>query len=320
MKRKLNRNEERGNKQIRMTNIETVTVDPSVLEGFKQKLLMGNVHERIDVLEKMFALLGSRGKEQLAQTMMQHVGLPLLFQQLDTTSEQQLESAVRVCQKLLNLMPKEVIEQILSDPSTSALLEIGSKHGYESVRALVLEQMARLDVKLLFSNVNYVAIVARGLMDQSMSVSKLAGSIILSWVQSIHEADALRLMFDANSSFLSILQQGMKSGEVIRLRIYELFANISSVSENTFNSCVSTSILDQFVQDVVHSEDNVLTLLNLLEIAKKFCSSRYIIEWMHKKGLFSSIIKILIDHEEDELISSFIFHLVADVSDRKSVV
>jgi hypothetical protein len=245
---------------------------------------------------------------------MQHVGLSLLFQQLNTTSEQQLDTAVRVCQKLLNLMPKEIIEQLLSDPSTSALLEIGSKHGYESVRALVLEQLARLNVRLLFSNANYIAIVGRGLMDQNLSVSKLASSIILSWVQSIHETDALRLMFDANSPFLSILQQGMTLGDVIRLRVCELFANISNVSENAFNACVSTSILDQFVQDVVHSEYNVLTLLNLLEIVKKFCSSRYIIEWMHKKGLFSSIIKILIDHEEDELISSFIFHLVADVS------
>jgi hypothetical protein len=283
----------------------------------REQLLGANALEKIEALDKLYALATSLKGRQYAQQISQIITLPLLFQQLDTQYEKVLESAVRATQKILQVLPVETVVSMLTDPDTApsmtALMSAGSKHGYTIVRLLVLEQLEKLNVKQVFENEIYLNIVTTGLVDDELSVVKHTTQIILSWVRQ-DEENALQNMFKQSSPFLATLNQLLTGNDIIRLRVFELITEISRVSETAFTAIATTGILQALAKDLNAARNDILQLLNILEIIKNLCTSKPAIDWLYKNEVFTTIVQILVENEEDELVSSFIFHLIADVS------
>jgi hypothetical protein len=141
------------------------------------------------------------------------------------------------------------------------------EHKSETVRGLVISQLNNFveddDEETKKFIQKYQKLINMGLRDNKLTVFNETQTLIMN-ICTRNQGMEVFFNTDNIEEIKKILKE---ENEITKMRVYELFVNLSTKNEKTFESCSKSEILSLFLTEIELSE-NELDILNFLEILK----------------------------------------------------
>ena len=99
-----------------------------------------------------------------------------------------------------------------------------------------------------------------------------------------------------NVEFLQIFKVLMSTNEVIRLRLYEMFVGISTISPNNFKSMEADEFLPQILTEI--ESNDVLLRMNIIELLSQLVTTEIGYEYLESQGVIENLFQQLRNKDE----------------------
>ncbi|XP_037081121.1 26S proteasome non-ATPase regulatory subunit 5-like, partial [Pollicipes pollicipes] len=213
--------------------------------------------------------------------------LKILFDCLNSSSKEQVETCSDVLGKLLVASPASV--NIMRYPTE---LDRALSHPMEAVKLLVLKQVSRCvadDSALrnlkLHSGLLKNVISCIGCREASV------GSAAIRVVTALACSSQQAVLLVFSPPLLDQLRQTMASSDVVRYRGYEVAVSVSCVSRENMKLLTDVGLLPELVQEVFGRD--VLVQLNALELLTTLARADHGFEHLEAEGVTQRLEKLL---------------------------
>lgn len=203
--------------------------------------------------------------------------LPLVFDCLNNSNNEQIDLACEVltlCMTNLNLGESTsrystALERALNHPNSAVKLMALTEISREVVSEHLLLDLSQRH-SLLINIINCIG-------DEDLAVATVALKIITALGKMPVVIKQL-----LTEPVLSAINDNLSMNDVVRLRFYEMFVEISTGSKLSQNMLISIGFLPRILRET--ENDDILLKLNIIEILSKLITSKHGYEYLEEQG------------------------------------
>lgn len=203
--------------------------------------------------------------------------LPLVFDCLNNSNNEQIDLACEVltlCMTNLNLGESTsrystALERALNHPNNAVKLMALTEISREVVAEHLMLDLSRRH-SLLINIINCIG-------DDDLAVATVALKIITALAKMPIVIKQL-----LTEPILSAINNTLSKDDVVRLRFYEMFVDISTESKLSQNMLISIGFLPRILRET--ENDDILLKLNIIEILSKLITTHHGYEYLESQG------------------------------------
>ncbi|KAL3288064.1 hypothetical protein HHI36_002515 [Cryptolaemus montrouzieri] len=240
---------------------------------------------RISTLNEMKHHLQSISSNEVKSTV-NSLDLPLVFDCLNDTNTQQIDLACEVlslCLENLNIGE--------SATRYGMSLERSLAHPYPAVKLMILKELERnvknddilIDLckrtSLLESIIKCVGCEDLGVASKSSNILVILGCSDIG-IKQLTSIDLIKVFNDVQNL-----------NEINRLRVFEIFVNISKESKVSFQNLNAAGLISPIVSDL--NNNDILLRMNIIEILSQLGLSEHGFEYLESKNIFVQLSQML---------------------------
>lgn len=170
-------------------------------------------------------------------------------------------------------------------------LERALKHPHSQVKIMALKDIQRniVNDELMSNFCKHVPLFSMAIEcigNDDLAVATLACDIITTIGVSENSVKAL-----LSNEMQVVLRDVMNKNEVVRLRVFEVFINISRKSETSQNILESSGFLSQILQDL--DNNDILLRMNIIELLSQLGTCEHGYNYLERNGVMAKLCKQL---------------------------
>ncbi|TRY70138.1 hypothetical protein TCAL_04821 [Tigriopus californicus] len=256
------------------------------METFMSRLSLAPVEEKTSILQNILPLIGDIAQKPEWKASVSQSNLHILFDCFNTSSEEEMNIAGQVLQKIAAIIPPQVMIKKYSQNIKRCLEHPDSVVKKANLKALHVcltgQSQAALDE--LAANQPLLNLVTQKIRDPDLAVSKEA-IIVLEDVASIGRLETNPFF---NQGLLAMVKDlSQDKDEKVRMRTYDLAVSISRLSPEHLERIKPTSLIKSLVHEVI--TDDVLIQLNAIEVLTLLARSEHCQVYLDECNVFSEL-------------------------------
>ncbi|KAM5145475.1 26S proteasome non-ATPase regulatory subunit 5 [Mantella aurantiaca] len=220
------------------------------------------------------------------------IRLDAIFRLMASPNREQVDLCVAILERFFQaLNPVHIAQNYNED------LQRGLYHPDDSVKLLSISQVGRIvesseAIVEIFNNLDILKQMVMCIGGDKISVGKEA---IKSLSKIARTAAGVDVLFGSN--ILPTLKAVMAISDVVRYRVYELMVEISSVSASSLNSCSSSGILSQLLDELIG--EDVLVRVTCIEMVTSLASTLHGRQYLAQEGIIDKISNMILGADSD---------------------
>ncbi|KAG1467509.1 hypothetical protein G6F56_004377 [Rhizopus delemar] len=244
--------------------------------------------DKISILEEFSRALKEPVSREQSQAIFSSTPLDLFYYGFSLEQEKLTEILCQVVNKLMGpLSYQEIPFKFLVE---------GLTHYDAQIRFLSIQQVFKclesIDfIKSMVQSEIFMHVIIT-LSFQDTKTAQKANELLFQISRHIPEA-----LFGTSS----ILHQLLTVSETVKFRIYELMIKVASESDQAFESCEKTGLLEAYLNEL-QSQD-LLVKLNAIEMLNEIAATASGIRFLEKARLVEDMSAVLKDQDEDVVVS-----------------
>ncbi|XP_045470633.1 26S proteasome non-ATPase regulatory subunit 5-like [Harmonia axyridis] len=214
------------------------------------------------------------------------LNLPLVFDCLNNTDTEQIDLACNVLSLCLNNLSIEETSAKYGTPLERALA-----HPYSVVKLMVLKELER-DVKNedvlidLCKRISLLQSIVRCLGCEDLEVATKSANIIK--IIGYSDVGIKKL---TSTDLIKVFIELQSLNDIIRLRVFEVFVEISKESKTNFQCLNGAGLISPFLNDL--NSNDILFKMNVIEILSQLGRTEYGFEYLESNNVMLDLCSIL---------------------------